>query len=431
MAIDRSRTKEMIETIDGLFEELIPDKVPLELKQTIKDKVMGPAFAEIHNLIDTSRPPVLFLLGRSGHGKSTLINRLAGQIIAEEGTGPKSETYKATKHTVQFPEQFATWSVIDTRGFFEAIPAEDTPDDKGALTQVIEDAIRYQPDIILHVISAPEVRSLGPDKDVIEKINAALKEKLGAVPPTVTVLSKIDTIGDPLEWPPETNDQKSGEILEYLDHMAKDYYRVSSKPIDEANPIKGCQIIDNGESNVIGVIPVRAYKNNPWNIDTLTTFIGGSLPESAQLDFFQALRRKDGLKRITSGFIKRFAGIAGSIGSLPIPIGDAFLLVPLQLLLVLIIAALSCRRIFDPDTKEINKQVVGEFLSATGINMAIGYGLRLLAQQFSKLIPFGGIPFSAAIAASGTYAIGKSAEAYFFNKEIRKPEEFKEDWPED
>ena len=33
-----------------------------------------------------------------------------------------------------------------------------------------------------------------------------------------------------------------------------------------------------------------------------------------------------------------------------------------------------------------------------------------------------------AIAAAGTYGIGKSAEAYFFSGERRKPSDFADDW---
>ncbi len=46
----------------------------------------------------------------------------------------------------------------------------------------------------------------------------------------------------------------------------------------------------------------------------------------------------------------------------------------------------------------------------------------------AKVIPTLGAPLSGAIAAAGTYALGKSAEAYFFSDALRRPEEFVGEW---
>ena len=62
---------------------------------------------------------------------------------------------------------------------------------------------------------------------------------------------------------------------------------------------------------------------------------------------------------------------------------------------------------------------------AIGVVLGAGYALRALARSLLKLIPVGDHVLSGAIAASGTYGIGKSAEAYFFAGEIKKPSEFK------
>jgi uncharacterized protein (DUF697 family) len=67
-------------------------------------------------------------------------------------------------------------------------------------------------------------------------------------------------------------------------------------------------------------------------------------------------------------------------------------------------------------------------MSAAGLNVISAVGLRALAQQLVKLIPGVGSVVSAAIASGGTYAIGKSAEAWFFSQEKRSPEEFRGEW---
>jgi len=46
---------------------------------------LGAAIGEIEALIEESRPPFFYLLGRSGHGKSSLLNALAGRDVVEVG----------------------------------------------------------------------------------------------------------------------------------------------------------------------------------------------------------------------------------------------------------------------------------------------------------------------------------------------------------
>ena len=116
---------------------------------------------------------------------------------------------------------------------------------------------------------------------------------------------------------------------------------------------------------------------------TLSDYIGFRLPREAQLDFFQAQKRKEQLKRLSTSLIKRFAAIASGMGASPIPMSDMAILTPLQLMMITIIGGLSCR--------EFSRETAREFFSAAGLNVAVGYGFRLLAQQLLKMIPFLGL----------------------------------------
>jgi uncharacterized protein (DUF697 family) len=150
--------------------------------------------------------------------------------------------------------------------------------------------------------------------------------------------------------------------------------------------------------------------------------IGNHLEDSAKLDFFQAQKRTEQLRSISSSLIKRFTGIAGGIGSSPIPLSDIALLTPLQLLLISIIGALSGR--------EISKDTAFEYLGAAGVNIGAAIGIREGARQLVKLIPVGGVVLSGSIAAAATYSIGKSAEAYFFYDKKINSDEFKKEYKE-
>jgi uncharacterized protein (DUF697 family) len=201
------------------------------------------------------------------------------------------------------------------------------------------------------------------------------------------------------------------------DGLADDVLQVDRRQLDLNQMINGYEV---KHDTYIGVMPVCALAGEEWNIDTLSGFIGRYLPESALLDFFQAQQRKQQLKQISDTIIKRFSTIASGVGSTPIPVADMFVLTPLQLLMISIIGGLSCR--------SFSKETAYEFIAAAGINIGAAFGLREVARQLTKLVPFAGWAVSGGIAGASTYMIGKSAERYFFQGELKKPEHFKGEW---
>lgn len=412
MAIDKNKTKKLLQDIDELF-EMISKPLPLEARNFIKEKIMGEVFAEVRKLIEESRPPVLFLVGRSGHGKSSLLNALANKKVAEVGD-IKPTTPESVPYEIFFPDRYATWSVIDTRGIFETTRPNGALDEDAS--EILErDILKYKPDIIIHVINSSEARNLSNDLKVLKDIKNKLKKETGIETPTIIAMNKIDTLGNPRDWPPEESGKKSALIKESLGYMTKDILKSQEfAKIDLNIGIKGYRIYD---SEYLGVIPISSLEGDLWNIETLSDFIGEKLPDEAIIDYYQAQKRKNQLKRLSTSIINRFSTIAGTIGASPVPVSDIVILTPLQLLMISIVGGLSCR--------EFKKETAYEFLTAAGINVGVAFGFRTAAHQLLKLIPVVGWAGSGAIAASGTYAIGKSAETYFFSGKIKKPEEFK------
>ena len=409
MAIDKEKTIELLQTINELF-----DSIPVkneDIKTKIKEFVLGPALEDIEKLVKDARPPVLLVMGRSGHGKSSLINALAGKEVATVNDirpqEPGSDPYFIT-----FEEAFSTWKVIDSRGIFESTKPDGSIEDD-AIKVLKDDILKYKPDIIMHAISTPETRNLQKDLEMVEQLRKEIEKKRNYTIPTIIVLTKADTFQNPREWPPEEKPAKAAQLDDVLNYMIEEVLKVEKEAVNKNIPYYGYKI---KSQNYIGIIPVSALKDDLWNIDTLSDFIGINLSDEAKLDFFGALQRKDALKKLASSIVNRFSTLAGGIGATPIPVADIALLIPVQLLMISIVGALSGR--------QGSKEVALEFLAAVGLNLGAGFSLREIARQASKLIP-GGIAISATIAATSTWAIGKSAEAYFFNNEIKPPEFFK------
>ena len=76
----------------------LPDAIPEKTRVMLKDTILGDK--ELKSLmegIDSHRPPRIFLVGRTGVGKSSLINALCGSYVA-----PVSDTRSCTENAQEY-----------------------------------------------------------------------------------------------------------------------------------------------------------------------------------------------------------------------------------------------------------------------------------------------------------------------------------------
>ena len=116
-------------------------------------------------------------MGRSGHGKSTLINALANREVAVVGE-VKPTTTQLEVHQIVFEDVHAAWEVVDSRGIFEATRPDGAPG-LGAVEQVQEDMLKHKPDVILHAVAARETRSTSEDIRVGREIRELISGTRG------------------------------------------------------------------------------------------------------------------------------------------------------------------------------------------------------------------------------------------------------------
>lgn len=373
------------------------------------DTAFGSVIRETEELIDESRPPRLYVFGRSGAGKSSLINALARKNVAKIDS-VEPTTVESKIYNIEFPEYYASWDVVDSRGLFESVAP-----DGGVPADTIEfmrtDLEEYRPDILVHVMTPDQVRAGEDDFKTVEMLRGELG---GLFPPIIYCLNKVDIHGGPGEWPPEEYPSVTGDIKKNLDFVARVLDEHEKLPFTDNRPSYGYKF---RSQEHIGVIPVHMKKeDNYWNVDTLSWLIGDFLPTSARLQFIQAQRREKLMKEMSREFTNRFTLGAAALGAFPTSYADLPVLTAGQLTLVALIGGFSCR--------EIERETVKDYVASMGTTGVVAFGFRELARGLVQFVPGLGQAVSGAVAGAGTYAVGRSAEAYFFDDEVKNPSEF-------
>jgi uncharacterized protein (DUF697 family) len=150
-------------------------------------------------------------------------------------------------------------------------------------------------------------------------------------------------------------------------------------------------------------------------LDTLSSAIYAALPDVARLEGARALSRADEARRsLANQIVHSCSTMALTIGLAPVPLSDAFVIAPLQVVMVSAVAHLGGR--------PWDRKAALEWMGSMGIVGGAGMGFRWTAQQLVKLIPGAGYLVSAGVAGAGTATLGQSAIAYFLRegpKELR------------
>ena len=141
------------------------------------------------------------------------------------------------------------------------------------------------------------------------------------------------------------------------------------------------------------------------NIDVLADTIARELPEEAQVEAARIFRAKKTQSDIAQKLVRSVTTVCAAVGVQPIPLADFPILTALQFAMVTGVMQISGR--------ELGLKAAAEFFGALGLNIGAGMVFREGARAAVKLIPGWGNAISGGVAAAGTYAVGRSAMAYF------------------
>ena len=368
--------------------------------------------------VDSHRPPRIFLIGRTGVGKSSLINALCGAYVA-----PVSDTRSCTEtaQTYQCKDGERTlMEILDTRGIAESdnLNAEISAED-----MLINQVKEFSPDVAIFMLNCTHRDDVDSDVNFLKKLSESYAQAYNMRLPIVAVVNKCDEMAPSrLKNPNEYTESKTKKIAEQVQHY-KEIIVKNNLKIDDIIAVSSLidwMTADGTEidADSIESLPVSDIENlqiafdGRYHIEELLNILEKAILDfSARMGLRMALKLQEVVRRIANHLNKTFSAMSATVALSPIPISDIYILLLLQGILVCLIASLSGR--------DISLDTAKEFVLSMGGIAGAGYGFRLLAQQASKILNVfwagSGSAVSASIAALGTSAIGKAAIAYYID----------------
>lgn len=425
MKDDKNKIEKRLENMKNFYlktEEILdnlPDGIPNKTKELLKDKILGDKdLKRLMDGIDSHRPPRIFLIGRTGVGKSSLINALCGSYVAKV-SDTTSCTRGAEVYTCKDGDRILM-EILDTRGIAES---ERLNSNISAEDMLINQINEFSPDVAIMMLNCTHRDDIITDIKFMKKLAKEYSTINNLKLPIVVVVNKCDEmaparIKEASQYPKNKID-KINEMVQYY----KAIIIKNGLKIDNIIPVASLidwQTPDGMEVSVedIDNLPTYDIENlqiafdGRYRIEELLDILEEAIQDfEAQMGLRMAARINDVVTRIANHLNKIFTGISATVALTPIPTSDIYVLLILQIVLVSLIASLSGRDLDFNSAKEF-------ILSISGVG-AIGVGLRFVAQQGAKFVnaiyPGAGSALSSAVAGMGTNGIGKAAISYYID----------------
>jgi uncharacterized protein len=395
---DESKTLKFIaESVEHLEELLgfLPGDVVKDLRAKI---------ATLRGIVLEQRPPAVVLIGRRGAGKSSLINALFGEKVAEIGH-IKSQTGRGRWFDFKGPA--GTLSILDTRGVQEGSAPEEADEAKGAIASIVGEIHRKAPDVILFLVKASEVdAAIDGDLAALDEILIDLDRVHKHKPPILAIVTHCDVLEPKGVRLDDPDGSEREELDEKLVHVAAAERQIEAKL--KARTSVGPQLV-----KTLGVSTYMSFRadgtvraDERWHIDELSRLLFEHIPDAGRGMFVRVARYPAIQEDLALNLTRATAALCGGIAALPIPVADIVPITAMQLSLIAGVAWLSGRA--------MDSRAAGEFLAGLGVNVGAAFAMREAARALTKFVfPGAGAAVSGTVAFAGTMAIGAAARAYF------------------
>lgn len=311
----------------------------------------------------------IFVVGKSGVGKSTLINAVFGEKLAKTGSGsPKTQNIKEYKSK--------DFSIFDTKG----LELEDYDSTKAQIAEFLAQKQTGNEDEQIHIAWL----CIAESGRRIERADIELWELLQKNHiPSILVITKA-----------EQDKDENGELFSQL--VKKEF------KTEEVQRVRALQIEDD-EGNLKKVKGIDMLVSK-------TYFLAPQAKRNAfgrKQIYDKAMQRQERKKRADS-IINLYTAAASTVAASPIPFSDIAILLPTQAAMIVHISS-----IYD---LELSLESAKKLSLAFGAVVGVGFAARAVAANLIKFIPVvgsvaGGV-INAGVAGTITKLMGEAYIAY-------------------
>lgn len=318
-----------------------------------------------------SEMPTVLLCGKTGAGKSSLLNAMVGASVQEIGVVPTTDAPQA----VSFHDELSL-RAIDVPGFGEAEAHE-------AHSQAMVAHLEHA-HLALIVVGYPD-RALDHEVSFCQ----ALRQRFGGPEayPVLLAANKLDLVPPARDWDRDTfriddpDSAKATAARSWLSYLEQTLCRVVTPR---------------------AVVPCSAGEGwmdteRQHGIEQLKEALYTALPDAAKR-YFARLLRDDAIRdREARRIVLAHAAAAAAATAQPIPaLPDAVLIAPVQVKMILALASIYGA---DPETLDPVK-LIGPVAASVGGPMAF--------HQLAKLVPGWGSVLGASVAGAITLSLGEA-----------------------
>lgn len=311
--------------------------------------------------------PTLWLLGKTGAGKSSLLQAITGNSAIEIGNGFQPCTLTAASY--DFPESLPLMRFLDTRGLGEA--SYDPSADLAVFAK------SGQGLVVLMKAEEQEQSALETALKIIRK-KSKIKHLL-LIHTGVLSLSEKDR-----EQAIKANEVKVAEA------WGKDFASVSVDFVAENNTIYHYDLLLSALANLLPVMGLMVDKKHNATVEERS---------------FQQVEKE----------VLWYAGTASASDLIPV----------VGLVSVPMVQAKMLHSLANQYGVVWNKKTFSELIGTLGSSFALQYSIKLASRQVVKIIPgYGqtvGAVTAAALSFGTTYGLGRAASYYFYRKSKNEP----------